>query len=161
MGRKKHRKTSTAEAQTEHIEATTCSVCYEPYTATEDKEPVVLYCGHTFCRSCILGIEQYKGFVHCPLCNKSAGTQPAHTLPRNYSLFAALHVINSLHSSASESSSCKLSLLKQELDDVSSRLAIISREKDCLPKKRKKHQNEINRYEEINATLRKVIDSIL
>ena len=165
MGRKKRRKALAAATQTEHVEATTCSVCYEAYTTLENKEPVVLCCGHTFCRTCILGIEQYRGFVHCPMCNKSAGTRPAHTLPRNYSLAAALEVINSLRNSSTEvsltNSSSKLSMLKQELDDISSDLAILC-EESCTTKKKKEKQrsNDVNRYEAINAALRTVIDSM-
>ncbi|XP_060095139.1 zinc finger protein RFP-like isoform X2 [Heteronotia binoei] len=47
-------------------EETTCSICLEPFT-----EPVILDCGHNFCRACIF--ECWKESCHaasCPQCRR-------------------------------------------------------------------------------------------
>ncbi|XP_032359090.1 tripartite motif-containing protein 35 [Etheostoma spectabile] len=43
----------------------TCSVCLDIFT-----EPVMLQCGHSFCRTCVHNKEKGKISPKCPLCNK-------------------------------------------------------------------------------------------
>lgn len=58
-------KPSTADvAATEDLtEELTCSVCLELF-----EKPVLLPCGHPFCRTCIDGVCGRKLFVNCPFC---------------------------------------------------------------------------------------------
>ena len=48
----------------------TCSICEEQFS--EIKEPRILNCFHTFCKSCLEGWlrQQSEGRVSCPLCRK-------------------------------------------------------------------------------------------
>ncbi|XP_018429889.1 PREDICTED: E3 ubiquitin/ISG15 ligase TRIM25-like [Nanorana parkeri] len=59
-----------------------CSVCLENYTA-----PVMLKCGHNFCRVCIdrvLDTQEGSGGYSCPECREKFQERPA--LPRNITL---------------------------------------------------------------------------
>lgn len=75
-------------------EELTCSICYSLF-----EDPRVLPCSHTFCRSCLEGVQQYSGTSHwrhlavplkCPNCRSpvqipAGGTE---SLPINFALKA-------------------------------------------------------------------------
>ncbi|KAJ4456621.1 hypothetical protein PAPYR_8103 [Paratrimastix pyriformis] len=49
-----------------------CAVCSEAYNGT-DHDPVVLHCGHTFCRSCMIQLAQTRpgtSVLECPTCRQ-------------------------------------------------------------------------------------------
>ncbi|XP_073479394.1 E3 ubiquitin-protein ligase TRIM8-like isoform X1 [Aquarana catesbeiana] len=59
-----------------------CSVCLNIYT-----DPVMLPCGHNFCRvciDCVLGTQEGSGGFFCPVCRKRFRSRPA--LQRNITL---------------------------------------------------------------------------
>ncbi|XP_040211109.1 E3 ubiquitin/ISG15 ligase TRIM25-like [Rana temporaria] len=59
-----------------------CSICLEMY-----KDPVMLSCGHNFCRVCIdrvLDTQEGSGGYSCPQCRKRSRSRP--TLQRNITL---------------------------------------------------------------------------
>jgi hypothetical protein len=46
-----------------------CPICLEQYDDADDRTPIILECGHTFCRTCVTAI--YGGLhCHCPNCRK-------------------------------------------------------------------------------------------
>ncbi|KAF2353895.1 B-box-type zinc finger [Trinorchestia longiramus] len=60
-----------------------CEVCCEDYDAA-DRKPICLSCGHTVCRSCLIGIVATRG-TNCHKCKQSI-RQPVDQLPVNYAL---------------------------------------------------------------------------
>ncbi|OCT57520.1 E3 ubiquitin-protein ligase TRIM7 [Xenopus laevis] len=63
-------------------EELSCSICLNIYT-----DPVLLPCGHNFCRGCIekvLGAQEGSGAYSCPECRQESEERP--TLPRNRTL---------------------------------------------------------------------------
>ncbi|XP_062905824.1 E3 ubiquitin-protein ligase TRIM39-like [Mobula hypostoma] len=68
----------TSEKELENIiNETICSICLEFYT-----EPVMIDCGHNFCKQCILDYwEKQKGNITCPKCRQQF-TQPNTRLNR-------------------------------------------------------------------------------
>ena len=55
-----------------------CQICFETYTSTGEKVPVMIPCGHTSCRGCLRKNE-------CPFCRKTFSTNVA-DLPTNFAL---------------------------------------------------------------------------
>lgn len=54
-------------------DAVTCPVCCEVYR-TGPREPLVLPCGHTVCRSCLKAIlASEHGRLACPICRENVG----------------------------------------------------------------------------------------
>lgn len=50
-----------------------CSICLEPF-----KQPTVLQCGHSYCKSCIIGFKDKK----CPFCRQTFDeTKLYHNVP--------------------------------------------------------------------------------
>lgn len=67
-------------------ELVTCPVCSEVF-AGKTKEPVVLhYCGHIFCRSCLLTLEAEKPLLECPTCRKIHLGQSVSDIPVLYAV---------------------------------------------------------------------------
>lgn len=60
--------------------AITCCICDEVYNS-EERKPLLLQCGHSFCRSCLLQIKNSINENLCPICRDSWGTQPVDSLP--------------------------------------------------------------------------------
>lgn len=70
-----------------------CGVCREMYMAGQ-REPVVLpFCGHAFCRSCLVKLEEDSGelgsCLSCPTCRTPHKNVSVHALPP---VFALLHL---------------------------------------------------------------------
>lgn len=46
-----------------------CMICDEKYDEA-DKRPLVLMCGHTFCKNCLARFIQSKGYIQCMTCRR-------------------------------------------------------------------------------------------
>lgn len=68
-----------ASSQTSREEGLECPICWESFNLVENI-PYVLWCGHTLCKNCILGLQlavvkfptlplQLPLFISCPWCN--------------------------------------------------------------------------------------------
>lgn len=68
-----------ASFDTNHEEGLECPICWESFNLVENV-PYVLWCGHTLCKNCVLGLPwaalkfptlpiQLPFFVSCPWCN--------------------------------------------------------------------------------------------
>lgn len=72
------------------LKSSECIICYEQYTEDESKEPVVLHCGHTFCRSCIrmMAVDRISFNVYpCPECREETRIEKSHNggiPPKNF-----------------------------------------------------------------------------
>ncbi|MPC08156.1 E3 ubiquitin-protein ligase TRIM17-like [Portunus trituberculatus] len=67
-------------------EAVTCFVCFKVYQQGT-RDPLVLPCGHTFCRFCISAVHNTsRGNLICPTCRKDSGIVDISQLPICYPL---------------------------------------------------------------------------
>ncbi|XP_063613841.1 uncharacterized protein LOC134787079 [Penaeus indicus] len=64
--------------------ALTCPVCSHVYERGE-RDPLVLPCGHTFCRGCLVSLE-VDGCFACPSCRASHHSASLDVFPVNFSL---------------------------------------------------------------------------
>lgn len=64
--------------------ALTCPVCSHVYECGE-RDPLVLPCGHTFCRGCLVSLEVDACFA-CPSCRASHRSESLDAFPVNFSL---------------------------------------------------------------------------
>ncbi|XP_071512780.1 uncharacterized protein [Panulirus ornatus] len=62
----------------------TCWVCAEEYW-TGVREPLMLPCGHTFCRQCISSLIQARR-VECPVCRRKYPSLSVNNLPKNFAV---------------------------------------------------------------------------
>ena len=66
-----------------------CKICYEDFN-TQDKEPLVLRCGHTFCMKCLNQLSSKtplgKVSLKCPLDNKSQIFVSFALIPKNFAI---------------------------------------------------------------------------
>lgn len=67
-------------------DAITCTVCSEEYR-TGKHDPLIMPCGHTFCRDCIISIKTTKN-VSCPTCREQHEGMRVESLPLNYSILS-------------------------------------------------------------------------
>ncbi|XP_071516934.1 tripartite motif-containing protein 10-like isoform X2 [Panulirus ornatus] len=67
-------------------DAVTCMICSEVYQA-KTREPLVLPCGHTFCRSCLTNIYDTRYFT-CPSCRENFSHRDLEDLPISFSLLS-------------------------------------------------------------------------
>ncbi|CAG9329206.1 unnamed protein product [Blepharisma stoltei] len=83
-----------------------CPVCMERFNESRHS-PLLLGCGHTFCRDCLCSLHKTKQQLKCPHCNKVDHRAPD-LLPKNYILSEV--VLKSLYNTTTESDpwSCKL-----------------------------------------------------
>eukprot|EP00800_Vazella_pourtalesii_P017111 TRINITY_DN5095_c0_g3_i6.p1 TRINITY_DN5095_c0_g3~~TRINITY_DN5095_c0_g3_i6.p1 ORF type:complete len:954 (-),score=218.93 TRINITY_DN5095_c0_g3_i6:129-2744(-) len=67
-----------------------CSVCSEMFSGTNDKQPRVLGCGHTFCSKCLSQLVAHNT-IECPACRKITAlpNNLLSGLPINYALVDA------------------------------------------------------------------------
>lgn len=67
-------------------EAVTCFVCFKVYQQGT-RDPLVLPCGHTFCRACISAVHSIsRGNLICPTCRRDSGIVDINQLPICYPL---------------------------------------------------------------------------
>lgn len=67
----------------EHLdEFLTCKICMEIFD-TNDKKPLFVPCGHTFCTKCLRFIFK-KSSVMCPLDKKVHKVSSFNEIPANY-----------------------------------------------------------------------------
>ena len=64
--------------------ANTCGVCFEEYADVDERKPIFLPCGHTFCRQCVRASESSDRL--CCECRESWGEGKADSLPVCYQL---------------------------------------------------------------------------
>lgn len=69
------------------LEVVKCSICDDPYDANS-RTPLVLKCGHTFCKRCITQGFQQKGFIQCFVDRLREDRSLSH-LPTNFALVDA------------------------------------------------------------------------
>lgn len=48
---------------------TECPICYERFNKS-NKEPKILYCGHTFCKNCLFEQKKRSENLKCSICQK-------------------------------------------------------------------------------------------
>ena len=64
-----------------------CGICFKPYNHN-DKKPISLPCGHSFCSDCIRQLYKHQ-MIKCPYDKISHNILPEN-LPVNYSVLTAL-----------------------------------------------------------------------
>lgn len=67
-------------------DAVTCGVCSE-FFEKGIRDPLVLPCGHTFCRSCVMNVRRTGNFL-CPICRQTHNNVDVNKLLINYSLLS-------------------------------------------------------------------------
>lgn len=67
------------------MECETCSLQFDLGT----RAPLVLQCGHTFCKACITRNTETRGSVQCPK-DRSVDSRQVSQLPRNFALVDSL-----------------------------------------------------------------------
>ena len=70
-------------------ELLSCKVCMDKYT-DNDKKPLFLSCGHTFCSQC-LRLMYKRQSVKCPLDKKESKYENFQAIPTNFSVLNCLH----------------------------------------------------------------------
>ncbi|XP_045130130.1 tripartite motif-containing 13-like [Portunus trituberculatus] len=73
-------------------EAMSCDVCSDVYEQVQ-RTPLVLPCGHTFCRACLTDIRK-SGRFQCPTCRAGHNNLQVEALTVNYSLLNILPLCN-------------------------------------------------------------------
>ena len=68
-----------------------CGICFKPYNHNE-KKPLTLPCGHSFCYECIRKLNQH-GVIKCPYDKRQHSVQPE-ALPVNYQVLTGLPMIS-------------------------------------------------------------------
>ncbi|CAI2330348.1 unnamed protein product [Caenorhabditis sp. 36 PRJEB53466] len=71
------------ELEEQHGEPPTCEICEYPYSEDGPTVPMILECGHTFCRSCISKMSTAYA-VECPLDRLSTDVYFGGNLKKNY-----------------------------------------------------------------------------
>ena len=68
-----------------------CNICNEEYD-TDDKKPLILNCGHSFCKECIINIITQKTYsnLKCPLDEKQLHSNDISSYKINYSLLSII-----------------------------------------------------------------------
>jgi hypothetical protein len=61
-----------------------CKICFEPYD-TQNYKPLVLKCGHTFCRDCI-SKSFNQGHVICPMDKQKLSYLNLEEIGRNWDI---------------------------------------------------------------------------
>ena len=64
-----------------------CKICYEPYNTTSRK-PLILPCGHTFCKDTISKLinKTQRGAIECPNCKTLTPCLVADNITINFGL---------------------------------------------------------------------------
>ena len=83
---------SPTEASGGLREAMSCDVCSDVYEQVQ-RTPLVLPCGHTFCRACLTDIRK-SGRFQCPTCRAGHNNLQVEALTVNYSLLNILPLCN-------------------------------------------------------------------
>ena len=79
-------------------EILTCKVCMERFN-DEDKKPLFIPCGHTFCSKCLRFIYK-RPVLRCPLDKKEHKLDTFAAIPINFSVLNCLHSGNHLSRSS-------------------------------------------------------------
>lgn len=70
----------------------TCAVCLELFNSQE-RLPLILTCGHSLCKACILSIRQAQGFIICPI-DRATENKTVESLITNLALLQLVDVSN-------------------------------------------------------------------
>lgn len=97
-------------------ERVSCAVCLERYDNSY-KTPLMLLCGHTFCRSCLVQMSKNGLGVLCPN-DRQKDLRNVNSLPKN---FALLDIIQELDISKTRSLRSIIALRKENLDKAVTR----------------------------------------
>lgn len=102
------------------VESMSCVVCEEPFDP-EVHQPVALpTCGHTFCRMCLVNLQERNPTLVCPTCRQPHAGEDASCLPTNFLVLNLLPDISErddaiLQSKLPDSHADKM---KEKKDDV-------------------------------------------
>lgn len=69
-----------------------CTVCFSPYSL-EAVPPLVLSCGHTFCKSCLSQLPRADSGLACPSCRKLTQCLSVDDLCLNYSILDTIQPV--------------------------------------------------------------------
>mmetsp|Transcript_20330 Transcript_20330/g.37957 ORF Transcript_20330/g.37957 Transcript_20330/m.37957 type:complete len:415 (+) Transcript_20330:498-1742(+) len=69
-----------------------CSVCFNLY-ADAVYIPLVLKCGHTYCKQCVSGFMTTKASFNCPTCQKLCECDDVGDLPVNYEILNTKRIV--------------------------------------------------------------------
>jgi len=83
-----------------------CPICMERFNDSR-RPPLILGCGHTFCRECLTYLHQSKQELKCPQCNK-VDSRSVGELPKNFILSEI--ILKAIYSGNTDQNpwSCKL-----------------------------------------------------
>lgn len=121
-----------------------CLICCEEYSSLqENHQPLVLPCGHTFCKQCLVTLTTKK----CPLDNKSFNYMTVPHLPVNYSVLKLLEFKKK--SLKQTSSSCKQPLSPHHVTSENKRMEELIQQKENIEIEilQIKHKNYLHEIE--------------
>ncbi|CAG9321661.1 unnamed protein product [Blepharisma stoltei] len=61
-----------------------CIICKEPYNQS-NRAPIILTCGHTFCKSCVHKMSQHSQYIRCPI-DRKFESRDLSSLNMNYAI---------------------------------------------------------------------------
>jgi hypothetical protein len=71
-----------------------CDICFEPYDPDEHA-PLMLVCGHTYCKTCIADIKQRNSQLECPN-DRQQDRRQVDDMPKNYIVLEIIERVGEL-----------------------------------------------------------------
>ena len=73
------------------IKLTECQIYFERFNKT-NKEPKILNCGHTFCKKCLIHIQERIKEINCSICGRKQSEKDVEAFTTNRVLFDLLYL---------------------------------------------------------------------